>query len=136
MNINDLAERYVAVWNESDDGRRRESITALWAKDAVMLLEPPQDIVASAAALGVTPVLEVRGHDAIEARVRRAYEEFVAPGEIVFRARDGAARLGDIVTLSWDSVSTADGEVGGGGLEVFALDGESRIKAAYQFIGR
>lgn len=129
-------ESYLDVWNESDAGRRRELIEQLWAQDAVMLLEPPEEIREKAQWLGVHPVLEVRGHDALEIRVTRAYEEFVASGQMVFKLRHPPARLGDVVTLSWDAVNPADGQVVGGGLDVFTVGADGRIMLGHQFIGR
>lgn len=65
----------------------------------------------------------------------RSYEQFIAPGEFVFRARDNAARLDDVVKFSWEMVRTNDGEVSGVGLEVLVLD-DDRIRVDYQFIER
>ncbi|MEU9018180.1 hypothetical protein [Actinomadura sp. NPDC048394] len=59
--IEDIARRYVAVWSESDAGRRRAAIAALWAEDGVELVETAR----------------FRGHDELEARIAEAYDEFV-----------------------------------------------------------
>jgi hypothetical protein len=80
------------------------------------------------------PTLEVRGYAAIQTRAARAYQEFVAPGEYVFRPRDNAARLRNIVEFNWEMVSTTTGEVAGVGLEVLVLDDQGRITVDYQFI--
>jgi hypothetical protein len=61
----ELADRYVAVWNEPDTQQRRKTITQLWTEDGVQILQPPQEIRQTAAALGMTPTLEARGHDAL-----------------------------------------------------------------------
>jgi hypothetical protein len=53
--------------------------------------------------------------------VTSAYEDFVATGQMSFRLRDGAKRLGDVVTWRWEGVSP-DGEVLGAGLE-FVIPG-------------
>ena len=43
--LNDLRERYVAVWNEPDPGARRKQIEALWAPDgSQVLVHSPQYI--------------------------------------------------------------------------------------------
>jgi hypothetical protein len=65
--------------------------------------------------------------------VTHSYEEFIAPREFVFRARDNAARLGDIVKFNWEMVTTGSGEVAGVGLEILILD-DGRIRIDYQFI--
>jgi hypothetical protein len=132
----ELASRYVAVWGEPDADQRRKAIENLWAEDGSHILEPPEEIRASAAALGfASTTLEAHGYDAIEARVARSYEEFVAGGEFVFRARDNAVRLNNVVKFSWEMHPTAGGELVGGALEVLVLDEDDRITADYMFPG-
>ncbi|RDI62942.1 hypothetical protein [Nocardia pseudobrasiliensis] len=132
-----LADRYVAQWNEADADRRQASIRELWAPDArQVLVNPPQAIRDSAAELGiVAPPLEVSGYDALDARVGRAYEMFVAAGEFTFEL-DGQARRqpGDTVTLAWVMRSRADGTAAAGGLEVLTFDADGRIRTDHQFV--
>ncbi|MFD1934951.1 MULTISPECIES: hypothetical protein [Nonomuraea] len=72
----------------------------MWAEDGEHVLQPPQEIRQVAAALGFdSSTLEARGYDAIETRVARSYERFVATGEFTFRARSDAVRLRDVVTF-------------------------------------
>ncbi|GLW93209.1 hypothetical protein [Actinokineospora globicatena] len=129
----ELADRYVAVWNEPDATARRVAIGELWAEDGRHILQPPEEVVKAADDLGLTTVFEARGHAELERRVRLAYEEFVAPGEFAFRRRDDVARLRDVVKFSWEMVAT-NGEVAGVGTEFLVLDGRDRIVADYQFI--
>jgi hypothetical protein len=129
-----LVDRYVAMWNEPDAELRRRTIREMWAKDAVHILQPPQEIREAAASLGLTPALEARGHDALELRVARAYEEFVEPGKFVFKPRDNAARLRDVVTFTWEMVPADGGEAVGGGLEFLVLGEDDQIRVDYQFI--
>ena len=131
----ELARRYVAAWNEPDAGRRRKAIHDLWTEDGAQIIQPPQEIRAAATALGfMSATLQARGHDALEVRVTRAFEEFVAPGEFAFRARDNAERLDNVVKFNWEMVPTRGGPVAGVGLEIFILDEDGRIKTDYQFI--
>jgi hypothetical protein len=131
----ELARRYVAAWNEPDAGRRRAAIQGLWAADGAHILQPPQEIRQAAAAVGFpAATLEARGHDALEIRVKTAYEEFVAPGKFTFRSRDNAERLADMVKFNWEMISTDGGEVAAVGLEIFILGEDGRIKTDYQFI--
>ena len=65
--------------------------------------------------------------------VTSAYEDFVATGQMSFRARHGAKRLGDVVTWRWEGVSP-DGEVLGAGLEFVILAADGRIATDYQFV--
>src|SRR5439155_874621 len=79
-----------------------------------LLLTPPEVMRDEAKRIGFEdPILEARGYDALEVRVASAYAAFIAPGEFVFRARDNAARVGEVVTFNWDMVAL-DGDVSGG----------------------
>jgi hypothetical protein len=134
IDLQELTDRYVAVWNEPDADRRRHTIRELWAEDATHVLQAPQDIRQAAEGLGfVSATLEARGYAALEFRVTRAYEEFVAPGTFTFSPRRNADRLHDIVKFNWEMVSQ-NGEVAGVGLEILVLDPDGRIRTDYQFI--
>jgi hypothetical protein len=132
-----LADRYVAVWMEADPAARRRRIEDLWAPGGAHVLEPPQIIRDAARAIGFPGAgLEARGLAALEARVERAHQEFVAPGRFVFR-RDGAAvRLLDVVKFRWVMQGIADGAVAAGGLDLLVLDERGRIRVDYQFVER
>jgi hypothetical protein len=131
-----LADRYIAVWNEPDAGLRRKAVEELWSADGLHVLQPPQDMRDQAAGLGFAEVgLEARGHDALEYRVTRAYEEFIAPGAYAFRARGDAERLRDVVRFTWEMVPAGGGEALGGGTEFLVLGEDGRIATDYQFIG-
>ncbi|GAA3397025.1 hypothetical protein [Cryptosporangium minutisporangium] len=133
--LQDLTDRYVAVWSEPDAERRRAAVRALWSDDAVHLLQPPAEMRSAAEGLGFHRlVLEARGHAALELRVTRSYEEFIAPGTFEFRARGDADRLRNVVKFRWEMVSRADGDVAGVGLEVLELGEDGRIVSDYQFI--
>ncbi|WP_440072351.1 hypothetical protein [Streptosporangium sp. OZ121] len=134
IDVEDLVGRYVAVWNEPDAELRRKAVAELWTEDGVQILQPPQEIRESAAVLGLTPVLEARGHEALEVRVARSYEEFIAPGKFFFRRRDNADRLADVVKFNWEMVPAGGGEPVGVGLEILVLGGDGRIRTDYQFI--
>jgi hypothetical protein len=130
-----LAERYVALWNEPDVDHRRAMIRELWAAGGEHVLDPPEELRQAAHSLGFeSPALASRGYTALETRVARAYEEFVAPGEYVFRPRSNAAGLRNLVKFNWEMISTVTGEVAGVGLELLALDDQGRITTDYQFI--
>ena len=131
----ELAGRYVAAWNEPDAELRRKAIHDLWAEDGVHILQPPQEIQTLAAGLGFTSItFEAHGHDALQVRVTRAYEEFVEPGKFAFKLRDNADRIGNVVKFNWEMVPSGGGEVAGVGLEILVLDERGRIVTDYQFI--
>jgi hypothetical protein len=134
-NPKELVDRYVALWNEPDPEARREAIRQLWARDGAHMLEPTQEARSAADALAVVPPpFEARGYEALEARVTRAYEEFVAPGEYAFRPRDNVSRLANVVKFNWEMVPTSGGDVAAIGLDVFVLDDDDKIRVDYQFI--
>lgn len=108
----------------------------LWAPDGAQVLEPPEQLRDAGAALGMTARLEARGHLALEDRVSRAYEQFVAPGEFRFSSHGNAARLGDLVKFNWEMVPASGGDAAAVGLEVLELDSDGRIRLDYQFIER
>ena len=131
----DLADRYVAVWNESDPSTRRELLRHLWSSVALHRLQPPAEMRIAARSVGFSDaVLEARGHDELEQRVTRAYDEFVAPGTFTFRRRDDVARLGNVVKFHWEMIPRAGGDIAGVGLEVLIVDDDMRVQADYQFI--
>ena len=74
-----LADRYLALWNEADPERRRRMIAELWTEDGRHFLQPPQEIrgIAAQPGIGLTAILEARGYEEIEARVASAYEHWV-----------------------------------------------------------
>ncbi|MEV4583261.1 hypothetical protein AB0K16_59655 [Nonomuraea jabiensis] len=137
LDIKQCADRYVAQWNEPDPAARAALIREVWALDgAQVLVDPPQEIREAAAGLAfAVPPLEVRGHDALNARVTRAYEMFVASGEHVFECAEAASLLPHVLSIRWSMVSTHTGQAVGGGLDILALDSDGRICTDHQFIG-
>ena len=74
-----LADRYLALWNEPDPERRRRVIAELWTEDGSQILQPPQEMreIAASAGLGMAATLEARGHAELEARAATSYEQWV-----------------------------------------------------------
>jgi hypothetical protein len=131
----ELADKYVALWNEPDADRRRRMIAELWAEDGRHMLQPPQEIRAMAAQPGIamTAILEAQGYEEIEARAAGVYEHWVGSEGLSFRGRDDADRLGDVVKLHWEAVAK-DGTVFGVGLSFLVLAADGRIERDYTFI--
>ncbi len=115
--LDQLIDRYLAVWHEPDPAARRLAVEELWAPDG----------------LNATSTLMARGYDEIAARVTSAYERFVAIGEYRFRPRGAAAAHHDSVCFEWEMVGVADGAVAGGGLDFFLLAADGRILGLYQY---
>ena len=131
----ELAEKYVALWNEPDADRRRRMIAELWAEDGRHIIQPPQEIRAIAAQPGIamTAILQAQGYEQIEARVTSAYEHWVGSEGLTFRGRDDADRLGDVVKLHWEAVAK-DGSLFGVGLSILVLAADGRIARDYTFV--
>ncbi|MET7394056.1 hypothetical protein ABZS66_11225 [Dactylosporangium sp. NPDC005572] len=130
----ELAERYIAQWTEPDPAKRRDAIERLWADDAAHVLHPPVEIRQAADRLGFADqALRAEGHDAIERRVARSYDDFVAGQGFTFRARGGAVRLDGVVRIGWEAV--LGGEVHGGGEDLLVLAADGRIQTDYMFPG-
>jgi hypothetical protein len=135
MTETQLAEKYIALWNEPDAERRRRTIAELWTEDGRHILQPPQEIreIAAQPGIGLSAVLEARGHEEIEARATSAYEHWVGSEGMSFRGRDDADRLGDIVKLHWEAVAS-DGTVFAVGLNVLVVAADGRIERDYAFV--
>ncbi len=131
----ELADRYVALWNEPDADRRRRMIAELWKEDGRHFVQPPQEIreIAAQPGIGLTAILEARGHEEIEARVASAYEHWVGSEGVSFRGRDDAERLGDVLKFHWEGLAK-DGELFADGLHVLVLAADGRIERDYTFI--
>jgi hypothetical protein len=132
-----VADGYVAQWNEPDPAARRKRVRELWADDALhVLVNPPEAVRDAAANLAVpAPSLEIRGFDALESRVGRAYEMFVAAGEHHFELDgDPVVLTPRVIGLRWSMVTSA-GEAVGTGLDVLALDDDGRIRTDHQYVG-
>jgi hypothetical protein len=112
----DIIESYVAVWNEADDEERRCGIRAVWVPDGSSCHR----------------LLDARGHEAIEARVRGSWDKWLSEGKYSFRARRAAAHH-NTVKLDFVMVSVPDGRIEANGLSFLLLTADGRIARDYQF---
>ena len=113
-----LADRYVAVWNEIDAEARRQAIAGLWAPDGQHYAD----------------AREARGYGALEQRIANSHDKNVRMSRNCFRAVRNARALRDVVTFNWE-MRPQDGErVLAAGLEILIVDDEGRILVDYQFV--
>lgn len=117
-NLNAFVEKYISIWNESDDAARRRHVRELWVEDARHLAK----------------TLDAVGHDGIENRVATAYEKWVREKGCVFRLRDGVDGHHGTIKLRWEMLPTAGGEVISVGFDFLVLAADGRIRTGYQFI--
>ena len=130
-----LADRYLALWNEPDADRRRRLIGELWTESGSQVLQLPMEMreIAAGPGLGLAATLEARGHAELEARARASYAHWVASEGLNFRGGEDAERLGDVVKFRWEAVAK-DGGVLAGGLNVLVLAADGRIDRNYTFV--
>jgi len=115
--VQELADRYVQVWNEPDVATRRASIAKLWAPNGRHFVSD----------------LEAEGYEALERRITHAYEEYVRDAGNLFRARADAQRLRDVVTFHWEMTPAGGGEILAAGLDVLLMAKDGRILDDYQY---
>ena len=116
-NINGLVESYVALWNEGNAARRREGIAALWTEDGVHF----------------SRTIAAQGHALIEARIAKAYNEFVGSGRFSFVWAGNVDSHHQGVRLTWHMVSTIDHRIAAVGFDFLLLDEQGRIRSDHQF---
>jgi len=115
--INQLVDRYIAMWHEPDTERRRKLITELWVEDGVQF----------------TSQHEYRGYKALEERVESAHEEFVKTGGFVFKLSSDVVEHHDALKFNWEMVPAGSGEVAATGTIFLLLSNDGRIRFDYQF---
>jgi hypothetical protein len=118
--LNELVDRYVAMWTEPDADRRRQGIVVLWAEDGAHF----------------TPTLEARGYQAREARVAGVYEKWVKAGGFVFRSSNNGEAHHNAVRFTWEMVPAAGGAAAAVGFDFLVLGDDGRIRLDYQFLDR
>ena len=112
----DVAQRYIAAWNETDPQARQDRVAALWATDGSY----------------VDPLADVRGRDQITALIGGVQAQF--PG-FVFRLAgdvDGHHRQ---ARFSWE-LGPAEGPAPVAGSDVVTLDDDGRIATVLGFLDR
>ena len=117
LDVQELIYRYVSLWNEHDPVLRRQRIEKLWVPDGAHFWR-----------LG-----EERGYAALEARVIRSYDKWVAGGKYRFKPAAESVRQHNGIKFSWLMVSTRDESLEGRGCEVLLLAPDGRIQSDYQF---
>ena len=118
MDPNELAARYVALWNEPDPERRRREVAALWAGNGGIF----------------TATTEALGHEALAARVAGSHDSWVHDRGMVFRSLENARGHHNVVRFNWDMAPAAGGDPVSTGFDFLVLDNHGRIVNDYQFI--
>jgi class 3 adenylate cyclase len=112
----EIADRYLAVWREPDPAARRAAVAALWAPDGVEFVDGG---------------IQHHGRDELDARVREAYEQFVAGGGYALTSAGDVTRHDDIVTFTLQ-LAAPDGEVAWAARVFLLLGRDGLIREDYQ----
>jgi hypothetical protein len=114
----DLAQRYIHIWNEADPAARRAQVAALWAENGTHYVR----------------AREVHGHADLETRVATSHQTNVAERKYWFEVAGLVDALRDMVKFNWRMVPKGGGAVAATGLIVCLLAEDGRIRIDYQFI--
>jgi SnoaL-like domain len=109
-----IAEKYIALWNETDHARRKGLIAAAWTEDATY----------------VDPMAGGRGHDEINALVGAVHQRFPGHRFALSGQPDGYA---DHVRFSWTLAAPAAEPIAEG-TDFGIVAGDGRLKAITGFL--
>lgn len=115
--LNQLVNRYVAIWHEPDAELRREKIARLWTEDASHF----------------TRARKFHGYEELAERVETAHEKFVKVQGYRFQRTGEVDAHHDAVKFSWEMVKACGGEVAATGTIFLLLKEDGRIRLDYQF---
>jgi hypothetical protein len=94
-NFTDLVDRYIAIWNETDDKRRRDLIARTWTEDSTYL----------------DPMVRGEGRGGIDAMIRGVQAQF--PG-LLFRRTSDVDAHNDRVRFAWELGPESGAALAGG----------------------
>jgi SnoaL-like protein len=114
--FDDLAARYIAVWNSPDPASRRRAVNELWAVDAGY----------------VDPLVDAQGRDAIDRMIDTVQSQFP---DFLFRLIGPVDGHHDQLRFSWE-LGPADGEAPIAGFDVAIVDADGRLREVRGFLDR
>src|SRR5215470_15597273 len=103
-NFTDLVDRYIAIWNETDDERRRNLIARTWTEDSTYL----------------DPLMGGEGRGGIDAMIRGVQAQF--PG-LLFRRTSEVDAHNDRIRFAWE-LGTEGGPALAGGVDFGVIVGD------------
>ena len=115
----DVVDRYIAVWNEQDAGARSRAVAELWTEDGTY----------------TDPLAAAEGHEAIEAVIAGAREQF--PGH-VFKLIGDIDAHHDIVRFGCELVPEGGGDEESVvvGFDVAVVAGDGCLRNVYGFLDK
>lgn len=114
--LQDLAERYLATWNETDPAARRRLVDEVWAEDGSY----------------TDPLVAAEGRDAIDATLGAVQAQF--PG-LAFTLGGAVDAHHDIARFTWE-LGPQGAEALVVGFDVLVADAEGRIKQVHGFLDK
>jgi hypothetical protein len=114
---NEFVDRYVALWNETDETTRRRLVTELYAPDATYIFYRRDPF---------------HGHDEIAEQVTYTADIY-HPMNYFFVSAHNALRHHNLIRFNWVMVAKETGEMEMAGQNVVALADDGRILTDYQF---
>ena len=114
--MQEIAERYIACWNEADPQRRRKLIDELWAEDASY----------------VDPMAEARGRDEIDALLGAVQTQFAG---LIFSLAGPVDAHHRQARFSW-ALGPAGGEPVALGFDVAVAAEDGRLATVLGFLDR
>jgi hypothetical protein len=114
--FNDIAERYIAAWNETDAGARGKLLKELWSDDAHY----------------VDPLVVAEGRDAIDATIGAVHGQF--PG-FVFRLAGPVDGHHAQLRFTWE-LGPESAEAPVAGFDVATVNEDGRIQSVLGFLDR
>jgi len=115
--FDDLAQRYIAAWNETDPDARARAVSALYAEDARY----------------TDPLVDAEGRAAITATIGAVQQQF--PG-FVFRLAGPVDAHHDQARFSWELGPADAPEAPIAGFDVAVRDGAGQLRSVLGFLDR
>ena len=113
--VNEIVAGYIAAWNETDAGRRRDVISRTWSEDGSYL----------------DSHREGTGHAAIDAMIGAVQEKFAG---YRFRLSSGIEAHHDRVRFSWTAGGTELAPLFFAGTDFAVLAPDGRLRAVTGFV--
>jgi hypothetical protein len=115
--MNEIVERYLAAWNETDAVKRRSLVDGLWAADASY----------------TDPLADAHGRAEIDGLIGAVQQQFP---EFVFTLGGAVDAHHDQARFSWHLGPAGAAEPVVIGFDVAVLDGDGQIRSVYGFLDK
>ncbi|MFJ6623143.1 nuclear transport factor 2 family protein [Kitasatospora sp. NPDC091335] len=115
--LNNLADRYIAIWNEEDADKRAAAISELFTADATY----------------TDPLADVAGHEGIGAVIAGGRDQFKG---FDFKVLGEADSNHNITRFQWELLPAGGSENIVIGFDVLATDATGKVKSVYGFLDK